>query len=207
MILSNQELVQVTRMPYSKVRRWAKDFLPPDPRATKQSGYSRECTIKDGFYIHLLGHLISNLKFSAPEAKQVVDDVKEWLVAKELFPGENEERWSMRSVPAESRKFEIIIKRVMDQKYAIIPLEFVYLGITRLEKRRIGEGDPPTYQEIFREENILKTEKSVDSTNHIVLEIGELKEIFLAGIHSIKRDTPRRKGGKKKPKAKKFFWK
>jgi hypothetical protein len=45
-------------VPLSKIRRWAMEFLPPDPRATRQSGYGREHTDNDAWFFYLGGKII-----------------------------------------------------------------------------------------------------------------------------------------------------
>ena len=61
--------------------------------ATLLSGYAWEYSLQDGYYIYLLVHLVGDLKVTAPEAKIILESVRDWLTEKNLFPGEEEHRW------------------------------------------------------------------------------------------------------------------
>lgn len=63
----------------AKWKRWSREFLPPDPLGGMQSGYARQYTPDEAFTVYLGGHLVAALHFTIPEARQVLNDLAEWL--------------------------------------------------------------------------------------------------------------------------------
>jgi hypothetical protein len=59
----------------AKWKRWTREFLPPDPLSGKQSGYARNFNIKDAFHVYLAGYLVSTMRFSIPQARQIMSDL------------------------------------------------------------------------------------------------------------------------------------
>jgi hypothetical protein len=60
-------------------KRWAREFLPPDPLGGFQSGYARQFSYKDAFRVFLGGNLVSVLRLTIPEARQVLIDLDDWI--------------------------------------------------------------------------------------------------------------------------------
>jgi hypothetical protein len=56
-------------------KRWAREFLPPDPLSGQQSGYARNFNIKDAFQVYLAGYLVGTARFTIPEARQIMSDL------------------------------------------------------------------------------------------------------------------------------------
>jgi len=69
----------------AKWKRWSRAFLPPDPLGGLQSGYARQYSIDQAFCVYLGGVLVSELKFTLPEAGQILDDLKSWLGAAGIY--------------------------------------------------------------------------------------------------------------------------
>ena len=86
MKITNSELSNRTGIKHTKVRRWAKEFLPPDPRATLRSGYAKEYPLNEAFTICFAGYLLSDLKYEGHEARRILDDLKEWMIRNGQFP-------------------------------------------------------------------------------------------------------------------------
>lgn len=59
----------------AKWKRWAREFLPPDPLSGQQSGYARNFNIKDAFLVYLAGYLVGTMDFSIAQARQIVSDL------------------------------------------------------------------------------------------------------------------------------------
>ena len=76
---SNRELAQKLDINLAKWKRWSREFLPPDPLGGMQSGYARQYSPDDAFTVMLGGHLVSELKFTIPEAKKILADLSQWL--------------------------------------------------------------------------------------------------------------------------------
>ena len=69
----------------AKWKRWTREFLEPDPLGGYQSGYARQFSSKDAFRVFLGGHLVSEQKFSIPEARQIIRDLGPWLKKNGLY--------------------------------------------------------------------------------------------------------------------------
>jgi len=76
---TNRELAEKLGINLAKWKRWSREFLPPDPLGGMQSGYARQYSPDDAFTVLLGGHLVSELKFTIPEAKKILADLHQWL--------------------------------------------------------------------------------------------------------------------------------
>jgi hypothetical protein len=76
---SNRELSEKLQINLAKWKRWSREFLPPDVLGGFQSGYARQYTIDDAFWVFLGGHLVKDLHLSIPESKRVLRDLRQWL--------------------------------------------------------------------------------------------------------------------------------
>ena len=81
----NRELAQALGINLAKWKRWSREFLPPDPLGGLQSGYARQYNLDDAFIVYLGGYLVSELKFSIPEAKQILNDLKDWMISNRFY--------------------------------------------------------------------------------------------------------------------------
>jgi hypothetical protein len=59
----------------AKWKRWAREFLPPDPLSGQQSGYARNFNIKDAFHVYLAGYLVGTMNLSISQARQIMSDL------------------------------------------------------------------------------------------------------------------------------------
>jgi hypothetical protein len=82
---TNRELSKRLNINLAKWKRWSREFLPPDPLGGLQSGYARQYHPDQAFTVFLGGHLVGDLKFSIPEAVQIMKDLKPWLTDKGFF--------------------------------------------------------------------------------------------------------------------------
>lgn len=76
---TNRELSNRLGVNLAKWKRWSREFLPPDPLGGMQSGYARQYHPDQAFTVYLGGYLVSDLKFTIPEAKQILQDLQGWL--------------------------------------------------------------------------------------------------------------------------------
>jgi len=76
---TNRELAPKLGINLARWKRWSREFLPPDPLGGMQSGYARQYSPDDAFAVFLGGHLVSELKFTIPEAKQILADLQTWI--------------------------------------------------------------------------------------------------------------------------------
>lgn len=76
---TNRELAAKLDINLARWKRWSRDFLPPDPLGGMQSGYARQYNPDDAFTVYLGGHLVSEIKFTIPQAKQIIADLHKWF--------------------------------------------------------------------------------------------------------------------------------
>jgi len=76
---SARELAHTLSIPLNRWKRWAREFLPPDPLGGLQSGYARQYSLEEAFTVYLGGYLVSQLGFSIPESRAILLDLKEFL--------------------------------------------------------------------------------------------------------------------------------
>ncbi len=76
---TNRQLSLKLEIKLAKWKRWSREFLPPDPLGGLQSGYARHYHPDEAFGVYLGGVLVSELKFSIPEAKRILGDLAQWF--------------------------------------------------------------------------------------------------------------------------------
>lgn len=86
-----RELSDRLGVPLARWKRWAREFLPPDPLGGLQSGYARHYSIDQAFTVYLAGHLVSRSKFSIPEARKILSDLEPWFAAEGYRTGTAED--------------------------------------------------------------------------------------------------------------------
>ena len=59
----------------AKWKRWVREFLPPDPLGGLQSGYARQFNLKEALRVYLGGQLLSQLRFSIPETRTILNEL------------------------------------------------------------------------------------------------------------------------------------
>jgi hypothetical protein len=82
---NSKELSQKFKVKLAKWKRWSREFLPPDPLGGLQSGYARQFNSDEVFTVFLGGHLVSDLKYSIPDARQILQDLHQWLVDHDFY--------------------------------------------------------------------------------------------------------------------------
>lgn len=82
---TNREIAKKLDINLARWKRWSRSFLPPDPLGGMQSGYARQYVFKDLFKVYLGGHLLSHLKLTVPESRQVLADLSSWLKKNGFF--------------------------------------------------------------------------------------------------------------------------
>lgn len=79
---NNRQLAERLGINLARWKRWSREFLPPDPLGGMQSGYARQYNPDDAFSVYLAGHLVAALKFSVPESRKILHDLKGWMGAR-----------------------------------------------------------------------------------------------------------------------------
>ena len=76
---NNRELSDKFGVNLARWKRWSREFLPPDPLAGQQAGYARQYYVDHAFTVFIGGHLVAELGFSIPEARQILNDSRGWM--------------------------------------------------------------------------------------------------------------------------------
>ena len=116
---TNREVSKRLDINLSKWKRWSREFLPPDPLGGMQSGFSRQYSPDGAFTVYLGGHLVADLKFAIPEAKQIVTDLHSWFVEKGFYFDARSNATVTQGVERLIKKYIIFIERKKDPGHAI----------------------------------------------------------------------------------------
>ncbi|MEE8541165.1 MAG: hypothetical protein V3S66_05845 [Desulfobacterales bacterium] len=115
---TNRELAQKFGINLAKWKRWSREFLPPDPLGGLQSGFARQYTLKDAFRVYLAGFLVSELKFSIPAAKEVIDELTDWLESEEFLTNHDLFHRSTKNSAVPIERYKVIISQKKNNKGA-----------------------------------------------------------------------------------------
>jgi len=133
---SNRQIAPVLNETQTKARRWAKEFLPPDPNKGLRSGKTRRHSLNEVFRVYLGGYLVSKMAFSVLEAKTILKDLAVWMEGEGLYP-EKTSKYAPKDHGGENlgiSKYDIHIMLTS------IPLAFCYecRGLIREQRSRNG---------------------------------------------------------------------
>ena len=145
----NRELSTRLGIPLSRWKRWSREFLPPDPLGGHQSGYARQYSMKDAFYVYLAGYLVSAMGFSIPEARQILSDLNGWLkksIIENYDAVIDTESYSNIGGP----RIDLMIIPVNRKTQPA----FSYRVRSLIERKPFSEGDSAIWQEQFTEQII-----------------------------------------------------
>jgi hypothetical protein len=120
---TNRELSDRLGIKLAKWKRWSREFLPPDPLGGMQSGYARQYNPDQAFTVFLGGHLVADLKFTIPEANQIIQDLNKWLSEKGFFFDLRGHSMSDKGIDALIKKYIIFMRR---EKGVDKRLKFIY---------------------------------------------------------------------------------
>jgi len=180
---TNQELSQKFKIKLTRWKRWSREFLPPDPLGGLQSGYARQYNPDEAFTVFLGGYLVGVLKFSIPEARQIMHDLQIWLVERDFYynfsgtsPSENRTKFIIQH-------YQILIYRpiIGDNRDSA----FFYLTKGLIDEKAIEFNAVPVRQERFIESSINpgKRKSPVNAAaSHQVLNISNLRHRFLRSL-------------------------
>lgn len=111
---TNREASSRLDINLSKWKRWSREFLPPDPLGGMQSGFARQYSPDGAFTVFLGGHLVADLKFTIPEAKQIVKDLHPWFAEKGFYFDSGSDTAENQDVDQQIKKYIIFIEREKD---------------------------------------------------------------------------------------------
>lgn len=135
--ITSSLLSKKTNIPHTKIKRYVREFLPPDLKATIQSGYTREFDIDEAFKVYIGAYLVSFFKFTLHEAKNIISDITPWMVEKGYSPltkwNERKELDRMKSDGVEL--WDIMIMEIASGGFAYTA-KGVYKHTTAIENGR-----------------------------------------------------------------------
>ncbi|MBT8373209.1 MAG: hypothetical protein KJO34_19750 [Deltaproteobacteria bacterium] len=180
---TNKQLSQKFNLNIAKWKRWSREFLPPDPLGGLQSGFARQYNQNQAFTVFLGGHLVSDLKFTIPETKDILNDLNQWLLDYDFYfnfssarkPGET-------SVPrAKSYQIAIIRNDISDASVGA----FSYVARGALEDESTDFQGVRVCQERFVISSIGPGKSEIAlvfAESHRVLGITALHKNFIARL-------------------------
>lgn len=183
---TNKEISQLFGINLARWKRWSREFLPPDPLGGLQSGYARQYNFDEAFTVYLGGHLVGDLKFTIPEAKQILSDLHQWLVDHDFY-------FDFSGTASPSRNQSV--QPVQKYQIAIISTNIAPGGLPgfRYRSKAIISSDSmefngvPIQQERFIESWVSVPDNEVASgevTSYRVLNISILRQTFLGYFDS-----------------------
>lgn len=143
----NRDLSRRLGIPLSRWKRWSREFLPPDPLGGHQSGYARQYSTKDAFFVYLAGYLVSTVGFSIPAARQILHDLTPWLKKNILENG----AWAANPSGCAAVDQPCIDLIIIPARRNVTPA-FTYRIRSRIERKVLSEGEITLWQEQFTEQ-------------------------------------------------------
>lgn len=176
---SNRRLAAAFEVNLAKWKRWSRAFLPPDPLGGYQSGYARQYSLNESLRVFLGGHLVAGLKFTLPEAAQILGDIEQWLEGHQFYFNTRPKAGSGGYLEEGVRTYRIeIIRQIADGPPAVL---FAYRICGTISTDRTVYGDTSLVSERFVEIWLHRPDevhRSESSGGVRLLEISRLHRIF-----------------------------
>ena len=182
---SNRELSQKLKINLARFKRWSREFLPPDPLGGMQSGYARQYSIDHAFTVYLGGHLVGELKYTIPEAKKILKDLKKWLKKKDFYINTENGEKTENDAKDLVKEYIIFILRKNDLKNSSEIFSYRIRGI--ISNIPVNYNEYRVREERYIEEYILP--KGLESTTQDMkvakmLNITEVQNYFKICLNS-----------------------
>ena len=178
--LTNKELSHLFNINLAKWKRWSREFLPPDLLGGLQSGYARQYNLDEAFTVFLGGHLVGNLKFTIPEARQILHELRQWLVDHDFyfdFSGNTNPR--NKSVhPVQNYRIAIISTKITEGNLPGLR----YLAKATVASEPVDINGVPMHQERYFESWVSTSDDApaqLNAESYRVLNISILRRTFL----------------------------
>jgi hypothetical protein len=153
-------------------KRWSREFLPADRRAGMRSGQTRFFSPDQAFEVYLGSHLVSFLRYSIPEAREILGGLRTWLRKNTAYPETPE---ANPEAVRRMRQLQVIIHQKDD-------------GTFRYESRRTLRVKPSVerganlVEEVYEQEWLpgasVEDMMRIRFVNFRVLEIGKVRDSF-----------------------------
>lgn len=160
---TNRELSQKLKINLARFKRWSREFLPPDPLGGMQSGYARQYSIDNAFTVYLGGHLVGELKYTIPEAKKILEDLKKWLKDNGFYINTENARKTGNDAKDLVKEYIIFILRENDLKNNSGSFSYRIRGI--ISNIPVNYNEHSVREERFIEKYVRINERSKISDN------------------------------------------
>lgn len=144
---SNREVAGKFDVKLARWKRWSREFLPPDPLGGMQSGYARQYHPDQVFTVFLGGYLVADLKFTIPEARQILHDLAGWLSDHGFCFAARNRKESAADSSGRILEYRIFILRKKPAGPGDGSLDYRIQGM--LERFQASDTDPPVVTEKF----------------------------------------------------------
>jgi hypothetical protein len=182
---TNKELASQLKINLARWKRWSREFLPPDPLGGLQSGYARQYNPDDAFTIYIGGHLVGELKFSIPEAREILEDLNLWLTENNFYFSFSKTDRTKTLWPHPVEYYQIIIIRHHDANGRHCGHVYLVRGFISVEFE--NHHGMQLRKEYVIESAInpqLREYTPIDVESHRVLNISVLRKNFLNSLSS-----------------------
>jgi hypothetical protein len=171
---TNRELSDKLSINLAKWKRWSREFLPPDPLGGMQSGYARQFNPDQAFTVFLGGHLVADLKFSIPEANQIIQDLNKWMSEKGFFFDSRGYSAFDEGMDALIKKYIIFIRRKkgLDKRF-----DFIYTARGIISNEPLQHKGFEVMKKLYVETSI--NQAPVESWE---VDMNVVKTLYLTGI-------------------------
>ena len=171
---TNRELSRKLNINLAKWKRWSREFLPPDPLGGMQSGYARQFNPDQAFTVFLGGHLVADLKFSIPEANQIIQDLNKWMSEKGFFFDSRGYSAFDEGMDALIKKYIIFIRRKkgLDKRF-----DFIYTARGIISNEPLQHKGFEVMKKLYVETSI--NQAPVESWE---VDMNVVKTLYLTGI-------------------------
>jgi hypothetical protein len=182
---NNREISHSLGLNLARWKRWTREFLPPDPLGGLQSGYARQLSMREVFWVALGGHLVGFLKFSIHQAKAILADLEPWLEQNGYF------HWNTKSIGGNCLEEEkraahcIYLRNALLEDMGSDKFYYAVYPSPSLTQTDLKLRLPPNQSEqIVFINTPVKIQKSfMESPFLVLLCIGRFRRFFLNRLH------------------------
>ncbi len=138
---TSREIAKRLGINLARWKRWSREFLPPDPLGGLQSGYARQYNPNEAFAVFMAGYLVSALKFSIPEVRKIMQDLKDWLLTYGFYFKFSEKAQALKEPRMQADQFWIwIVPRMQNE------IGFDYRIEATIHEKQIRQDDHPAVE-------------------------------------------------------------
>ncbi|MFC1798401.1 hypothetical protein ACFLZL_01160 [Thermodesulfobacteriota bacterium] len=173
---SNRELSDKLNINLAKWKRWSREFLPPDPLGGLQSGYARQYHPNDAFTVFLGGQLVSALRYTIPETRIILSDLKQWLLDKRFYLDLEEDAAPIDKIDPFVCEYRVFINKEMRKNVPSTHFNYIIRGII---------SDEPSEHNGFsiRNEKYIETRIDITDKNAARLPPSGVKILYITEIY------------------------